>query len=94
MRKLLKAVWLWMYSTILFAFLCTIWGMCAHAQSLMHIKSWAYQLDSLNISDIANNETFELMVMDYSQDGTIDGEFTSSQINQIKSSGKLAIAYI
>ena len=94
MKKLIQnhKVHYWLCITGLFCLLTATVKLSA--QSLMHIKSWAYQLDSLNIADITNNETFEMMVMDYSQDGTIDGEFTATQIAQIKSSGKLAIAYV
>ena len=64
------------------------------AQSLMEVNSWAYQLQNLNINQIADNSAFELIVMDYSADGTDAAKFSPQQILQIKNSGKKAIAYI
>jgi cysteinyl-tRNA synthetase len=64
------------------------------AQDLSNANTWAYQLQDINISAIAANNTFDLIVMDYSQDGTDAEKFTQVQIQQIKESGKLAICYI
>jgi len=61
---------------------------------LMQVKSWAYQLQDIDISQISANPTFEMIVMDYSADGSDEGKFTPENIAQIKDSGKLAIAYI
>ncbi len=63
-------------------------------KNLSDICCWAYQLQEINISEIANNNTFELMVMDYSADGSDKNKFTSEQIQQIKESGKVVLAYI
>lgn len=62
--------------------------------TLMDINSWAYQLQNISISQISNNASFELIVIDYSADGTSESIFTSAQIDQIKSSGKKVISYI
>lgn len=64
------------------------------AQELSNANTWAYQLQDINISAVAANSTFDLIVIDYSQDGTDAEKFTSAQIQQIKDSGKLAICYI
>jgi len=56
--------------------------------------SWAYQLQDINIPQISSNTTFDLIVIDYSSDGTDEQKFTSEEIMQIKNSGKKAIAYI
>ncbi len=77
------------YFTSLFLKPCS-----AQQSSLMNVKSWAYQLQNISIDKIANNHTFELIVIDYSSDGTGAAAFTSQQITQIKNSGKKAIAYI
>ena len=69
-------------------------GLLSPAESLMGIKSWAYQLQNIDVSQIADNETFDLIVMDYSNDGSDDGKFTSEDLSQIKNSGKKAISYI
>ena len=60
----------------------------------MNVNSWAYQLQNVNVNQIANDSTFELIVMDYSIDGTDTGKFSPQEITQIKNSGKKAIAYI
>ena len=69
-------------------------GLSLAQRSLMDIHSWAYQLQGIDISQIANNSTFELIVMDYSADGSDDGKFTKEDILQIQNSGKKAICYI
>ncbi|HHE37994.1 MAG TPA: hypothetical protein ENL20_05415 [Candidatus Cloacimonetes bacterium] len=55
---------------------------------------WSYILQDININEIVNNNTFELIVMDYSADGTESGEFGWEQIDSIQVSGKYAISYI
>ena len=65
-----------------------------NAQYLESIHSWAYQLENASPAEIAANSTFQMMVMDYSSDGTEDGRFSADQIARIKNSGKTTIAYI
>ncbi len=60
----------------------------------INASNWAYQLQNISISEISNNTTFDLVVIDYSADGTDAQKFTSNEIMQIKNSGKKAIAYI
>jgi len=60
---------------------------------LSQITSWAYQLQNINISQIADSP-FELIVIDYSADGSDETKFTPEQISQIKNSGKKVISYI
>ena len=68
----------------------------AHSQttSLQDVNTWAYQLQNININQIATDTSFELIVMDYSQDGTDGTKFTPSEVNQIINSGKKAVSYI
>ena len=63
------------------------------AQTLQDVKSWLYQLQRMNIDSIAAS-SYDLVVMDYSSDGSVDGEFTSSQIQQLKNSGKIVLSYM
>jgi cysteinyl-tRNA synthetase len=63
-------------------------------QSLKKIKTWAYQMQGINISQIASDTTFQLIVIDYSSDGTDENKFTPQEIAKIKSSGKKIISYI
>ena len=78
----------------LFAVMLFVFASNAQLQSLMNIKTWAYQLQGINISQIAADTTFELVIIDYSLDGTDATRFTPSEIAQIKASGKKVISYI
>ena len=69
-------------------------GITINFAQISNVNTWAYQLQNIDISAVAANNTFDLIVMDYSQDGTDIQKFTSAQIQQIKDSGKLAICYI
>lgn len=62
--------------------------------SLLTTNSWAYQLQNIYISQIANNTTFDLIVIDYSNDGSEEERFTTEEISLIKNSGKKIISYI
>ena len=65
----------------------------ASAQTLQDVHSWLYQLQRMNIDSIAAS-SYDLVVMDYSSDGSADGEFTSSQIQQLKDTGKIVLSYM
>ncbi len=80
--------------TTILALIVQIISVAGFAQNLSNVNTWAYQLQNINIPSVAANNTFDLIVMDYSQDGTDIEKFTSAQIQQIKDSGKLAICYI
>lgn len=56
--------------------------------------SWAYQLQQNDINKIAENKTFDLIVMDYSANGSADAKYSSSDITKIKQSGKKTFSYI
>ncbi len=70
-------------------------GSSVHAQrpSLSSIKSWGYQLQDISAAEVASNPSFQLVVMDYSSDGTEDTKFTVDEIRDIRESGKTVIAY-
>ncbi len=67
------------------------WALC---QNLNNVTSWAYQLQNLDIVQVAADTSFQLVVMDYSADGTDDTKYAATDISQIKNSGKKAISYI
>ena len=48
------------------------------------IHDWLYQLQNLNLSQVKNSK-FDLVVMDYSSDGTANGEYTAEEIEYLKS---------
>ena len=80
---------------ITFSIFLLLSGRYVYAQtSLMDINSWAYQLQNIDISQIAENSTSRLIVIDYSADGSSEGQFTPEQISRIKSGGKKVISYI
>jgi len=58
-------------SAILSIYAGSIWAQT----NLMDVRSWAYQLQDINISQIASNTTFDLIVMDYSADGSNNEKF-------------------
>ncbi|MBI2968230.1 MAG: endo alpha-1,4 polygalactosaminidase [Bacteroidetes bacterium] len=74
-----------------FFFFPPIGGGC---QSLTNISNWAYQLQNISVPQIAADGSVQLMVIDYSLDGTDEFKFTPAEIAQMKSNGKLVIAYI
>ncbi len=78
----------------IFPLLSAILFIIQNTNAQINSTAWAYQLQNINISEIANNTTFDLIVMDYSKDGSNKNKFTSAEINRIKQSGKKAIAYI
>ena len=57
------------------------------------ITSWAYQLQNIDINRILSS-SFSLIVIDYSEDGTEEREFSSRDIARIKSRGIIPVAYI
>ena len=75
----------------------SIWGLfyiSTTPQSISEVVGWAYQLQNISIEEIENNQTFDLIVVDYSKDGSNENRFTDEEISQIKNSGKIAISYI
>lgn len=57
------------------------------------IKSWAYQLQNASPEEIARSE-FDLVVIDYSRDGTEEGRYTREEIEMMKRAGVIPVAYI
>jgi len=77
-----------------FFFVLVSYSGFAQLQSLMNAKTWAYQLQNINISQIVADTSFKLIVIDYSSDGTDTNKFTQQEVAQIKSSGKKVVSYI
>lgn len=59
------------------------------------IHNFTYWLDGPNLTTIGNS-SFELAVIDYSADGSADGEFTPAQIATLKTAGcpRKVLAYL
>lgn len=69
-----------------------------HAGGLQDVASWGYQLQGRNgkplkIADIVAHP-FDLMVIDYSADGSEGEEFSAADIAEVKASGKIVLAYM
>lgn len=63
---------------------------------LAAINDWLYVLQPespASITDIGST-SYDLVVMDYSSDGSSSGAFTAQEVAALKASGKLAIAYM
>ena len=64
--------------------------------TLSNISSWVYQLQGIDLTAIRNT-AFDLVVIDYSSDGTEQGEFTPAQIDAVKHSpegNKIVLSYM
>jgi uncharacterized protein (TIGR01370 family) len=62
-------------------------------QQLSKIKNWAIQLQNADPNSIANSG-FDLVVIDYSRDGSEEGEYSQEDIQKIKDGGVIPIAYL
>lgn len=67
----------------------------ADTSSGVDISSWAYWLDDITLSEL-EAQNFDLAVIDYSADGSEEGEFTAAEITSLKNSGdgKIVLAYM
>ena len=73
--------------------LLALLGAISMAQTI-DISAWAYQLQNVDLAEIAAATSFDLIIIDYSSDGTADGEWSYSQIASVRASGKTVISYI
>ena len=64
-----------------------------YAQSLTNISSWGYWLNNLNVEELANSP-YELLVIDYSKDGSDENKLTPAEVSKIKVGNKTVISYI
>ncbi len=66
------------------------------SSGLSAVDDFLYQLQNLDLAAIGHT-AYDLVVMDYSADGTADGEFTAAQIAALKHSpggDKIVLAYM
>jgi cysteinyl-tRNA synthetase len=75
----------------------TISFFCLSAQAednnLHNADSWIYQLQNADIEALTATN-YDIVVIDYSLDGTDDEAYTYSQIQSLKDSGKIVLAYL
>ncbi|MFH1742629.1 MAG: MJ1477/TM1410 family putative glycoside hydrolase [bacterium] len=69
-------------------------GPAAYGAGLQQVNDWLYVIDlsDLSIEEIAASG-YDLVVMDYSQYGDEESEFTPGQIAQLHAAGMTAVAY-
>ncbi|RLE40107.1 hypothetical protein DRJ23_02555 [Candidatus Acetothermia bacterium] len=63
------------------------------AGTTLQPKSWGYQLQDADPDTLAA-AGFDLVVIDYSRDGSAAGRYTRAEIEEIANSGTIPIAYI
>lgn len=64
--------------------------------TLLSIKSWAYQLQNINVAAVGNSK-FDLVVVDYSADGDDATAFSAKDVATMKGAGdmsKVVLAYM
>ncbi|MDQ7037464.1 MAG: endo alpha-1,4 polygalactosaminidase [Anaerolineae bacterium] len=57
------------------------------------IETWAYQLQNVDIDALAVSG-YDLIVMDYSADGTSDEAYSAEEIDRLHEAGKIVLAYM
>ena len=82
------------FLVIIISGLLAIYGRLNAQSNLQLVTNWAYQLQNININAVAANDSFQLMVSDYSHDGTDNNKLTPAEVATVKNSGKLFISYI
>jgi cysteinyl-tRNA synthetase len=65
----------------------------AQGQSLNQAGSWAYQLQNADPTQLAACK-YDVIVMDYSRDGTDSGAYTAAEIKAIRDRGKIVLCYL
>ncbi len=65
----------------------------AAAQSSDEIRTWAYWLQDIDLDQLAAS-SYDLVVIDYSADGSQSEAFSSEQITALKATGKTVLAYL
>ncbi len=57
------------------------------------VKSWAYQLQHLDLPTLEASPA-DLLVIDFSRDGSLAGALSASEVARLRSTGKLVVAYL
>lgn len=60
---------------------------------LVGVNDFAYWIDGPDLAELESSD-YDLVVVDYSADGSGDTEFSSAQIQALKDSGKVVLAYM
>lgn len=81
---------------LLIAVLCALPGKAEVANGradLSGVSTWALQLQGVDLEEMGDAD-IDLVVIDYSSDGSASGEYTAQQIADLKASGKTVLAYL
>lgn len=62
-----------------------------HNSRLRDVDTWGYQAQNITVAEIAA-APHEMLVIDYSRDGTEKGEWTPEEVAEMKAGGKLLLA--
>lgn len=68
-------------------------GAVSGREDLSWVQSWAIQLQAADIDELVAS-TYDVVVTDYSRDGTDAGAYTYAEIERVRNSGKLVLAYL
>ena len=66
---------------------------CDSRADLSWVESWGYWLQNADIQELVESP-YDLVVIDYSFDGSDEERYTAEEIQRIKDSGKLVLAYL
>lgn len=61
--------------------------------SELEVESWGYQLQAYNLLEL-NSSSFDLLVLDYSKDGSDEERFTTEELFDIQNTSKTVLSYI
>ncbi|MFH1855793.1 MAG: MJ1477/TM1410 family putative glycoside hydrolase [Candidatus Omnitrophota bacterium] len=78
--------------TVVFLFLVLGAASAWARTDLSGVESWACWLQAANIQTLSDSP-YDLVVMDYSFDGTDDSAYTPAEIQSLKNSGKQVLSY-
>ncbi len=78
---------------ILFASLSLLLLACPPPRNAPGARSWVYQLQNADPARLASL-AFDVVVMDYSRDGTDTGAYLPGEIQTLKDAGKTVLAYL
>ncbi len=73
----------------------TLFPMPIEEKTLSSVQSWAYQLQDIDLSAIERSP-YDLVVMDYSRDGSDGGMWSAAEIRRVRESGsgKILLSYL
>jgi len=75
------------------AFLCVPAGAEGGRADLSGAASWCIWLQAPDLETLANSD-YDVVVIDYSYDGSASGEFTAADIAALRAAGKTVLAYL